>query len=909
MRAQRASVEIHFQKAGFTKGGYAQVISRAEGAQVGIGFRGTVDAVKLAGGRVDAQRLPVCQSISKREGPRMRPLRPWFRAACFDPFTGHVLMAEAERDPAGWPRFCNVVRLDAANLVTDVVDSSAIRAYLQHYTSTTLAAAASATVASTDPAVAASAAAAATAAANASAGFTHILHMASDGQGGVYFVTGDESRARCAILKLTLPDEWRAGVTSGASVPGGEGSRRSPQHATAHGKRPRHDTASSASTTTSSTSRKSETPDVRVSMVLPAAPSTDITGLTWDARSESLLFSTPTAIYRMPQLSSPRGGAGGGGGGGAAAGGGGVSAATEQEDGEAGARAGGGATGEGSGGSGSRNTGSGGAQGPSGAGGGAAEGSQRSRLREAGAAAATAATAAAVAAVAAGSGLLVTALPSAAAVAAAAIAAIPQPPVLLLVAGKEGERAPASGPDGNPLATGTGTGGGTGDAGGTGGTASGGSEGREVNSSAPAAGDLGESGREGGASATPALDGRDEDEDEESPDTPPPEVAASDARFSAIGGVCVDAEGNIYIIDNGSFYDRHIYKMSCGTNGVLPVVSGWGNTGNILGCPAILDNGVLVACSDPFDNGFDNWQEWDGDERCPEGMLLLVDVGARPPMGHPSAVTCVAAAIAAAAAALGVHAVGGAAAGTFLVGGGGNGGGSAGNGGGGGKSNGNGSRGRRHTPPGLATTGGSGAVASTSASTGRWQPGSADLTIVVGSRSFSVHRGVIAACSGYCRQRLADSGGSTGQLDLPDADADAFALLLRWLYTGATLIPATHAQAVAELADRLLLPPELCRAAQSQVLAAVTPETVVDTLLWAERLGAAASEMLRELKSWYVNHRDQVMDVAAESVRQLEDKSPALARELLEAAAAGAAAAAAEAAAGQGSSPKRARVQ
>ena len=193
-------------------------------------------------------------------------------------------------------------------------------------------------------------------------------------------------------------------------------------------------------------------------------------------------------------------------------------------------------------------------------------------------------------------------------------------------------------------------------------------------------------------------------------------------------------------------------------------------------------------------------------------MLLLVDVGARPPMGHPSAVTCVAAAIAAAAAALGVHAMGGAAAGTFLVGGGGGG------GGGSGKSNGNAaSRGRRHTPPGVATTGGSGAVASTSASTGRWQPGSADLTIVVGSRSFSVHRGVIAACSGYCRQRLADSGGSTGQLDLPDADADAFALLLRWLYTGATVIPATHAQAVAELADRLLLPPELCRAAQSQV--------------------------------------------------------------------------------------------
>ncbi|PNW86916.1 hypothetical protein CHLRE_02g101150v5 [Chlamydomonas reinhardtii] len=900
MRAQRASVEIHFQKAGFTKGGYAQVISRAEGAQVGIGFRGTVDAVKLAGGRVDAQRLPVCQSTSKREGPRMRPLRPWFRAACYDPFTGHVLMAEAERDPAGWPRFCNVVRLDAANVVTEVIDSAAIRAYLQHYTSTTLAAAASATVASTDPGVAAAAAAAATAAANAGAGFTHILHMASDGQGNVYLVTGDEGRARCAILKLTLPDDWRAGVTSGASVPGAEGSRRSPQHATAHGKRPRHDTASSASTTTSTTSRASETAEVRVSMLLPAAPSTDITGLAWDARSESLLFSTPTAIYRLPQLSSPRGGA--------AAGGGGVSAATEHEEGEAGARAGGAADG-GSAGSGSGNTGSGGAQGPSGAGGQAEGSRQLSQLREAGAAAATAAAAAAVAAVAAGSGVPVAALPSAAAVAAAAIAAIPQPPVMLLVAGKEGERAPASGPDGNPLATGTGTGGGTGgtggtgDAGGTGGTASGGSEGREVNSSAPGGGDAGDSGREGDASATPALDGRDEDEDEESPDTPPPEVAAADARFSAIGGVCVDADGNIYIIDNGSFYDRHIYKMSCCTNGLLPVVSGWGNTGNILGCPAILDNGVLVACSDPFDNGFDNWQEWDGDERCPEGMLLLVDVGARPPMGHPSAVTCVAAAIAAAAAALGVHAMGGAAAGTFLVGGGGGG------GGGSGKSNGNAaSRGRRHTPPGVATTGGSGAVASTSASTGRWQPGSADLTIVVGSRSFSVHRGVIAACSGYCRQRLADSGGSTGQLDLPDADADAFALLLRWLYTGATVIPATHAQAVAELADRLLLPPELCRAAQSQVLAAVTPETVVDTLLWAERLGAAASEMLRELKSWYVNHRDLVMDVAAESVRQLEDKSPALARELLEAAAAGAVAAAAEAA-GPGSSPKRARVQ
>ena len=520
-----------------------------------------------------AKALPLCSPAPFRApaiATTLHARRHRFRAACYDPFTGHVLMAEAERDPAGWPRFCNVVRLDAANVVTEVIDSAAIRAYLQHYTSTTLAAAASATVASTDPGVAAAAAAAATAAANAGAGFTHILHMASDGQGNVYLVTGDEGRARCAILKLTLPDDWRAGVTSGASVPGAEGSRRSPQHATAHGKRPRHDTASSASTTTSTTSRASETAEVRVSMLLPAAPSTDITGLAWDARSESLLFSTPTAIYRLPQLSSPRGGA--------AAGGGGVSAATEHEEGEAGARAGGAADG-GSAGSGSGNTGSGGAQGPSGAGGPAEGSRQLSQLREAGAAAATAAAAAAVAAVAAGSGVPVAALPSAAAVAAAAIAAIPQPPVMLLVAGKEGERAPASGPDGNPLATGTGTGGGTGgtggtgDAGGTGGTASGGSEGREVNSSAPGGGDAGESGREGDASATPALDGRDEDEDEESPDTPPPEVAAADARFSAIGGVCVDADGNIYIIDNGSFYDRHIYKMSCCTNGLLPVVS------------------------------------------------------------------------------------------------------------------------------------------------------------------------------------------------------------------------------------------------------------------------------------------------------------------------------------------------
>ncbi len=94
----------------------------------------------------------------------------------------------------------------------------------------------------------------------------------------------------------------------------------------------------------------------------------------------------------------------------------------------------------------------------------------------------------------------------------------------------------------------------------------------------------------------------------------------------------------------------------------------------------------------------------------------------------------------------------------------------------------------------------------------------ADVTLLVGGRAFSGHRAILCARSLYFRRLLEGGfaeGGPTGQrLSLPDADADIFALLLRFLYTGqAGEVPAAQLQALAELADRLGVE-ELCRQAQ-----------------------------------------------------------------------------------------------
>ncbi|KAG2432693.1 hypothetical protein HYH02_006677 [Chlamydomonas schloesseri] len=162
----------------------------------------------------------------------------------------------------------------------------------------------------------------------------------------------------------------------------------------------------------------------------------------------------------------------------------------------------------------------------------------------------------------------------------------------------------------------------------------------------------------------------------------------------------------------------------------------------------------------------------------------------------------------------------------------------------------------------------------------------ADLTIRVSEEAFRAHRAILVARCDYFAKRLAEDAfadGAQEELDLPDAEPEAFRVLLRWLYTGAADIPAAHAAEVAVLADRLALP-ELCAEAQAAVLASVAPRTVVQSLLWAaacapER-GCSFMQLLAQLKRWYVAHYDKVRSQARESVVELMARNPQLAMEL-----------------------------
>ncbi|KAG2452026.1 hypothetical protein HYH02_003064 [Chlamydomonas schloesseri] len=171
--------------------------------------------------------------------------------------------------------------------------------------------------------------------------------------------------------------------------------------------------------------------------------------------------------------------------------------------------------------------------------------------------------------------------------------------------------------------------------------------------------------------------------------------------------------------------------------------------------------------------------------------------------------------------------------------------------------------------------------------------GTADLVIRVGERCFHAHRAILSARCDYFKQRLAAGGGFTdgcaAELELPDADPDAFALVLRWLYTGGAHIPAEQARGVAELADRLLLP-ELCAEALDVVAAAVAPSTVVDSLLWAAGCceargggGGGFAALLTRLKGWYVSHHEEVRRDAGPSRKRLAAEAPDLHLELVDA--------------------------
>ncbi|KAG2483060.1 hypothetical protein HYH03_018043 [Edaphochlamys debaryana] len=152
----------------------------------------------------------------------------------------------------------------------------------------------------------------------------------------------------------------------------------------------------------------------------------------------------------------------------------------------------------------------------------------------------------------------------------------------------------------------------------------------------------------------------------------------------------------------------------------------------------------------------------------------------------------------------------------------------------------------------------------------RQPDGTADLTLLVGGRRFAVHRAILAARSAYFRNRLGPgfADGSAAELELPHADPDAFALMLRWLYTGAVQIPAAQAPALAELADRLVLR-DVYDDAVAAILASLSVHTVVPYMLWAEQLGGWVAEVQGVLRRWYVERHEQVAAEAPEAVERL----------------------------------------
>ncbi|GIL57710.1 hypothetical protein Vafri_12871 [Volvox africanus] len=166
----------------------------------------------------------------------------------------------------------------------------------------------------------------------------------------------------------------------------------------------------------------------------------------------------------------------------------------------------------------------------------------------------------------------------------------------------------------------------------------------------------------------------------------------------------------------------------------------------------------------------------------------------------------------------------------------------------------------------------------------RQPDGTSDLTLTVSGRTFHVHRGILTARCDYFRQRLTGgfADGDEPMLSLPDADPDAFAALLRFLYTGfppdspPLSLPPALLQPLAELADRLLLP-ELCAVAQAQLLAAVTLDNVVDLLIWASERGQTFLDALTRLTEWYLLHQVEIMEHKPEEVKRLMVTCPDLA--------------------------------
>ncbi|GLC37258.1 Ankyrin repeat and BTB/POZ domain-containing protein 1 [Pleodorina starrii] len=169
--------------------------------------------------------------------------------------------------------------------------------------------------------------------------------------------------------------------------------------------------------------------------------------------------------------------------------------------------------------------------------------------------------------------------------------------------------------------------------------------------------------------------------------------------------------------------------------------------------------------------------------------------------------------------------------------------------------------------------------------------GRAMVVVRVGELRLAAHRAVLAAGSDYFLQllegpftesaRLGDGAADSAlELQLPEADPDAFAALLCYLYTGRLEVPELLLRPAAELAGRLLMA-DACSELQRRLLALASPDSVVDDLAWAE--AHSLGELLEGLAGYYVDNcrRVAAAEGSAEALARLAEASPALAARLL----------------------------
>ncbi|GLC41788.1 Ankyrin repeat and BTB/POZ domain-containing protein 1 [Pleodorina starrii] len=151
-----------------------------------------------------------------------------------------------------------------------------------------------------------------------------------------------------------------------------------------------------------------------------------------------------------------------------------------------------------------------------------------------------------------------------------------------------------------------------------------------------------------------------------------------------------------------------------------------------------------------------------------------------------------------------------------------------------------------------------------------------------GAARFTVHRHVLKVQSEYFKRLLDPESGFTdsgaAEVSLPDADPDALAWLLTYLYTGELFVPEELFWPAAALARRLLLPASCTERLQEWLLATVTPATVISDLMWAEQYGL--DELALQCKAYLLRNRRYV-DMG-ELVERQPDLAAGLLRELVE---------------------------